>query len=75
MYQAPADLRLGPHLYLPAISMVVSGLVVSSQAVSSPSPVVLEVIPLSPVLPVVATTIVCVWATYTSSEVAVSINR
>lgn len=63
MSQAPADLGLGPALNLPAISMVVSSLVVSSQAVSSPSPVVLEVIPPSRVLPVVANTIVCVWAT------------
>lgn len=64
MSQAPVDLGLGPALNLPAISMVVSSLVVSSQAVSSPSPVVLEIIPPSRVLPVVATTIVCVWATY-----------
>lgn len=76
---------LVPNLVVPVLSalpsLVVPSLVVPGPVVSVllspviPSPVVPEVLPLSSVLPVMATAILCLWATHTSaapSEAAAS---
>lgn len=56
-YQAPMDVELGPPRTLPARDLMIPAL---------PSKVVLEVLPLSIPLPVMASAMLCVWATHSS---------